>query len=104
MAFTKEEETLLSKLAAGNLDGIVGNLFTNSGGSTIWMSIKDGIPRKYKQGPGKRLFGRGEGEWIPGVLHLLQEWKSDQEKLSFLAAFGWLMEDEGVKKYSAKYK
>ncbi len=41
---TNEEKKLLQKLAAGELDGFVGNDVTTSGGSTVWKAIKNGLP------------------------------------------------------------
>ena len=104
MAITKEEKNLLSKLSKGVLDGVVGNDFYTTGGSTVWMVIKNGIPSRKKQGPSKRFFNGKENEIIEGVLHTLQEWVTDEEKLQFLQKFGWLMNDPDVLAYSAKFK
>lgn len=78
---TKEEKNLLKKLASGVLDGFVGNDLTTSGGSTIWKTIKNGVPVMFKQGPTKRFFNGKENERIEGVLHTLQEWITDEDKL-----------------------
>ena len=58
----------------------------------------------FKQGPSRKFFNGKENERIEGVLHTLQEWSTDTEKLEFLRKFGWLMNDADVKKYSAKFK
>lgn len=100
---TNEEKGLLKKLASGALDGIVGNDLI-SGKSTVWKAIKNGVPAMFKQGPGRRFFNGKENEYIEGVLHTLQEWGTDEEKLEFLRNFGWLMSDAAVKAYSAKFK
>ena len=104
MGRTNEEKNLLAKLASGVLDGIVGDDLTTTGGSTVWKVIKNGIPANYKQGPGGKFFNGKENERFEGVLHTLQEWVSDDEKLEFLRKFGWLMRDDDVKAYSAKFK
>lgn len=104
MGLTNEEKSLLEKLLSGALDGYVGNDMTTSGGSTVWTAIKNGIPGRYKQGPGSKFFNGRENEHIEGVLHTLQEWITDEEKLEFLRKFGWLMKDAAVKAYSAKFK
>ena len=104
MGRTKEEKSLLAKLASGMLDGMVGDDLTTSGGSTVWKSIKNGIPGNYKQGPGGKFFNGKENERYSGVLHTLREWKTDDEKLEFLQRFGWLMSDADVKAYSSKFK
>ena len=100
---TNEEKNLLEKLASGVLDGFVGDDLI-SGKSTVWKSIKNGIPAMFKQGPSRKFFNGKENERIRGVLHTLQEWNTDTEKLEFLRKFGWLMNDAAVKKYSAKVK
>ena len=104
MSRTKEEKKLLEKLASGALDGLVGNDLITSGGSTVWKAIKNGIPGNFKRGPSRKFFNGKENEHIPGVLHILQEWNTDDEKLEFLQRFGWLMDDADVKSYSAKFK
>ena len=104
VARTNEERSLLKKLSDGLLDGFVGNELTTSGGSSIWKEIRGGIPRQFKQGPGKRFFDGRENTWIEGVRHVQQEWKSDDEKLGFLQKFGWLMSDREVQEYSARFK
>lgn len=101
---TNEEKKLLQKMASGALDGIVGDNITTSGGSTVWKSIKNGLPAMFKQGPGGKLFNGKENERYEGVLHTLQKWVTDDEKLQFLRKFGWLMQDTDVKAYSAKFK
>ncbi len=101
---TKEEKGLLAKLLSGALDGQVGDDLTTSGGSTVWTTIKDGKPVRYKEGPTKKFFNGKENERISGVKHTLEEWNTDDEKLSFLQKFGWLMKDEDARKYSSKFK
>ncbi len=99
-----EEKNLLKKLASGVLDGFVGDDLTTSGGSKVWKAIKNGVPVMFKQGPGGRFFNGKENERYDGVLHTLQKWETDGEKLQFLQKFGWLMNDPEVKAYSAKFK
>ncbi|WP_343253523.1 hypothetical protein [Ligaoa zhengdingensis] len=100
---TKEEKGLLEKLSSGALDGFVGDDLV-TGKSTVWKAIKNGVPAMFKQGPSKRVFNGKENERIDGVLHTLQEWATDEEKLEFLRKFGWLMKDAAVRAYSAKFK
>lgn len=104
MRMSNEEKSLLARLVSGALDGPVGNELTTTGGSTVWKAIKNGIPAMFKQGPGGKFFDGKENECFNGVLHILQEWNTDEQKLAFLRKFGWLMKDEAVKAYSAKYK
>lgn len=101
---TNEEKNLLERMASGALDGIVGDILTTSGKSSVWKVIKDGVPIMLKEGPGSRFFNGKENEHLPGVLHTLQQWVTDEDKLAFLQKFGWLMDDPAVKAYSSKFK
>ena len=102
---SNEEKKLLEKLASGLLDGIVGNDLTTSGGSSIWITIKNGIPVQLKQGPNRKIFNGKENEVIEGAIHTLREWLTDEDKLEFLRKFGWLIKkDADVLAYSAKFK
>lgn len=101
---TNEEKGLLQRLASGIFDGDVGDSIETSGGSTVWKTIKNGVPRQLKKGPGGKFFNGKENERYEGVLHTLDEWVTDEEKLAFLRKFGWLMKDAAVKAYSAKHK
>lgn len=101
---TNEEKTLLRRLAAGELDCVVGNSQETSGGSTIWKAIRDGIPAVFKQGPDRKFFDGKENVRIAGALTIKQKWISDEQKLEFLRRFGWQMKDPDVKSYSAKFK
>ena len=104
MGSTNEEKKLLDMLLSGALDGLVGDDLTTDGGSRVWTVIKNGIPTRYKQGPGGKFFNGKENERFDGVLHKLQEWITDDEKLEFLRKYGWLMKNEIAKAYSAKFK
>lgn len=74
-------------MASGALDGFVGDDLTTYGGSSVWKVIKDGVPVMFKQGPDSRFFNGKENEHIEGVLHTLQEWVTDEQKLEFLRKF-----------------
>lgn len=104
MKRSDEEKGLLAKLISGALDGQVGDDLTTTGASTVWTAIKNGKPARYKQGPGGKFFNGKENERFEGVLHTLQEWSTDEEKLEFLRKFGWLMRDDDVTAFSAKFK
>ena len=99
-----EEIGLLKKLLSEELDGPVGTNYYTSGGSTIWMEIKNGNPVRYKQGPGGKFFDGKENIKFEGKRTVLEKWETDDEKLAFLQKYGWLMEDKDVKSYSAKFK
>lgn len=104
MAITKEEKILLERLSNGEFDGLVGDHLFTTGGSMVWKTIKNGIPRMFKEGPGGKFFDGKESVAFDGVKKVLKEWISDEEKLQFLRKFGWLMKDAAVKAYSSKFK
>ena len=89
---------------AKELDGLVGTDYYTSGGSRIWMEIKNGTPVRYKQGPGGKFLDGKENIKFEGKKTVREKWETDDEKLAFLQKFGWLMEDNNVKAYSAKFK
>lgn len=66
--------------------------------------IKDGVPKRIKQGPGRRFFNGKESEHIAGVEHVLDSWETPSEKIEFLRKFGWVMIDVDVRTYSARFK
>lgn len=105
MKRTKEEQSLLAKLASGILDGVVGNELERSGYKTVTFGkyIKNGIPVSYREGASSRFFNGKENEEIPGK-RSEEIFDTDERKLEFLQKYGWLMDDIDVKNYSAKYK
>ncbi len=105
MKKTKEEKSLLAKLASGVLDGLVGDerVYHGYKDVTVWKYIKDGIPISRREGESSRFFNNRENEHIPGKL-VEERFETDEEKLGFLQRYGWLIDDDDVKAYSAKYK
>lgn len=105
MRKTKEEKGLLEKLASGLLDGMVGDEKVYSGYSNVYCGkyIKNGEPVSYRQGESQRFFNGKENERIPGK-RTEEHYSTDDEKLGFLQRYGWLMHDEDVRAYSAKFK
>ncbi len=104
MSKSELEKKLLSKLRKGELDGQVGDDFTTDGGSTVWTIIEKGKAIRKKQGPTKRFFNGKENERIPGKLHTLETWETEDEMLGFMRKFGWLTKDKDAQAYSAKFK
>ena len=103
---THEEQMLLEKLASGELDGLVGNDWTTGSGRrevTYWKRIRDGVPMVCRQGPDGSNFDGDENVRVPGK-YTEELWDTDEQKLHFLQKYGWLMDDEDVRAYSAKYK
>ena len=100
---TTEERSLLKRLASGVLDGVVGDDYI-SGKSIIRMVIKEGKPIRFREGPGRKVFNGKENDYIADARRVLQEWITDEEILVFLRKYGFLMKDEAVKAYSAKFK
>lgn len=101
---TKEEKNLLQRLEEGEFEGQVGDDCYTSGGSTVYMIIKNGIPKRLKEGPTQKFFNGKENERKTGVLHVLEKWETDEKKIAFFRKYGWLMRDKEVREYSAKFK
>ena len=100
-----EEMALLAKLASRALDGMVGDERVYRGYKNVYCGkyIKDGIPVSYRQGESSRYFNGKENETIPGARQE-EIFDTDERKLEFLQKYGWLMHDEDVRSYSAKFK
>ena len=101
---TKEEIGLLRLMSSGELDGPVGRDYYITSGSTIRTEIKDGIPVRYKQGPGGKYFDGKENVRFEGKKTIREKWETDDEKLAFLQKYGWLIDNDDVKDYSKKFK
>ena len=102
---TEEERSLLERLAAGELDGPVGDIREYGVHKTVYCGkyIRDGLPVSFRQGESERFFNGKENETIPGK-RSEEKYEKDEHKLAFLQRYGWLMEDEAVRAYSAKFK
>ena len=70
-----EENTLLQKLASGELDGLVGRVYFYSGGSSVWTVIENGNPVRYKQGPGGKYFDGKENVKYEGKKNIQEKWE-----------------------------
>lgn len=105
MKKSKEEQGLLAKLASGVLDGMVGDERVYRGYKNVYCGkyIKDGEPVSYREGESGRFFNGKENERIPGK-RTEEHYDTDEKKLDFLQRYGWLTNDDDVKKYSAKFK
>lgn len=102
---SKEEQLLLERLAAGEFDGAVGDVREYGTHKTVYCGkyIKDGEPVSYRQGESERFFNGKENERIPGKREE-EHYDTDERKLEFLQRYGWLMDDEAVRAYSARFK
>ena len=105
MTITNEEKNLLAKLASGELDGQVGEESLDTDRKDIYcgMFIKNGEPVAYRQTEAPRFIGGKENKHIPGK-RSEKLYNTDEYKLEFLREYGWLMDDEDARKYSAKFK
>ena len=105
MRKTKEEKQLLERLASGALDGPVGDALECGGYKKVYVGkyIKDGVPVSYREGESTKFFNGKENERIPGK-RTEDIYDTEDDKLFFLQKYGWLMNDEAAKDYSAKYK
>ena len=102
---TAEERSLLDRMAGGEFDGPVGDILEYGIHRTVYFGkyIKGGIPVSFRQGELERFFNGQENERIPGTREE-EHFETEGRKLEFLRRFGWLMKDETVKAYSAKFK
>lgn len=105
MKMTNEEKRLLNKLSSGDLDGMVGDEWVSQGYKKTYSGkyIKDGEPVSYRQGESVRFFNGKENERIPGKV-TEEHYDTDEKKLDFLQKYGWLIDDQDAKAYSAKFK
>ena len=91
-----EEQKLLKKLAGGFLDGMVGDEREYRQYHSVYCGkvIRDGIPVSYRQNaPSGFETERHENAFV-----------TEEQKLAFLQRYGWLMDDEEARAYSARYK
>ena len=105
MKRTAEEKSLLEKLASGILDGIVGDEREYRGHRSVYCGkyIKNGVPVSYRQGESTRFFNGKENEQISGKREEVH-YNTDDLKLEFLQRYGWLIDNNDVRAYSAKFK
>lgn len=105
MSRTREEQSLLAKLASRVLDGMVGDEREYRSYKSVYCGkyIKDGVPVSYRQEESERFFNGRENERIPGKREE-ERYDTDDRKLEFLRRYGWLTDDEEVRAYSSKFK
>ena len=101
MMHTREEQFLLEKLAGGLLDGAVGDEREYRVYRSVYCGkkIRNGVPVSYRQ---SEPSGSPTGQ--DPVEREEETFDTEERKLEFLQRYGWLMEDEDVKAYSAKFK
>ena len=105
MKKTEEEIRLLEKLASGALDGAVGDEreYRSYRRVLCGMRITCGVPIAYRLWkPADSVYDQVRSDTQDSREE--KHYDSDERKLEFLQRFGWLMEDDEVKAYSAKYK
>lgn len=94
---TEVELHLLERLANGEFDGFKGSYFWPN--SVYWSTIEDGIPTRWKQGPGTDFFNGKENEHIPGKTKVYKRFLTDDEKLEFFRKYGREIHDQEVQDY-----
>ena len=102
---TPEEQNLLNKLADGSLDGMVGDEREYREYHSIYCgkTIRNGTPIIYRQSqPTQTADTSGNKNGISQRSEKV--YATDEQKRLFLQRYGWLMEDEQVRAYSALYK
>ena len=99
------EKIVLEKLNKGLLNGIVGDDFVTGDYAKVTFRkiIKDGIPQILRFGEDSKFFDNKENIRVPGK-ESVQLLETIAEKLDFLKKYGWLINDQDVKAYSALFK
>lgn len=97
---TSHEQDLLYLLAS--LTQSVGKPFYDSDHCIVSYWIECGIPRKYQTTPVYKSTSINPTNNLKPVM--VREWKTDEEKLSFLQEFGDQMVDPIFQAYSQQYK
>ncbi len=105
MIHTSEEQHLLEKLASGTLDGMVGDEreYRSYHSTICGKLIRNGIPTAYRQSQPTGFFTGQGSEGNPDD-RAEETFDTDEQKLEFLRRYGWLMNDQEVQAYSARYK
>lgn len=105
MRKTKEELNLLDRMSNGEFDGNVGDERVYKGYKKVYCGkyIKNGEPVSYREGESTRFFNGKENEKIPGKREE-EHYDTDEKKLEFLQRYGWLIDDDEARAYSAKFK
>lgn len=100
-----EEKNLLEKLKSGLLDGVVGREKVYHGHKNVYYGkyIENGEPVSYRESESSRFFNGKENETISGK-RVEEHYDTDDQKLEFLQKYGWLINDDDAKAYSAKFK
>ena len=80
------ERSILEKMAEGRYDGQVGNNILTIREETATRVIEGGIPKLY-------VIGHG------GERNLMRAWETDEDKLSFVAYYGFLFWDADIRRY-----
>ena len=102
---TEEEIWLLKKLSDGALNGMVGDerIFREYKNVYCGKYIIDGVPVLYKQNEPLKMLTLKKKDFIIAIREE-EYFDSDEKKLEFLKKYGWLIDDDDVKKYSASHK
>ena len=106
MNFTEEEKRLLKRLENGEFNGMVGQEKDYTEGyRPIYCGkyIKNGVPISYRRGESTRFFNGKENERITGS-RSEEIFDTDEKKIAFLQKYGFLISDDEVRSYSAKFK
>lgn len=105
MNCSPEEQKLLDMLAGGVLDGSVGDVREYHCYHSVRcrMVIRNGVPIICRQNERNGTFCSKAGISYPDG-YQEDAFDTAERKLEFLQRFGWLIDDEAVKAYSAKYK
>ena len=97
--YTVRENELLDRMAAGELDGIVGAPLVTIKGEIFRLVIQSGIPTRYYEQPTIMILTEGKVERFLGTIEKINTWRTDDEKIQFLREYGDQINDAAVKEY-----
>lgn len=105
MNFGNLESNLLEKLNKGLLDGVIGSDYKSRSERCISYRnvIEDGIPKSIKLKTDVAFFDSVDNVLVSSVESVIS-FETDDEKLTFIQKYGWLMDDPDAQFYSSFFK
>ncbi len=105
MNFTELERSILTKLDKGMLDGVVGSDYRSKKNKDVIYRniIENGVPKAIQLKPKDEFFD-GRDKVIISDAETVVIFETDDEKLTFMQKYGWLMDDPDARFYSSFFK
>ena len=105
MNFSKLEIKLLNKLNNGLLNGVIGRDYKSRSEKYIIYRnvIEDGTPKSIRLKTDVAFFDSVDNVFVSSVESIIS-FETDDEKLTFIQKYGWLMDDPDAQFYSSYIK